>query len=115
MLCGTLTYSESQKQELATGYACMILSDCEAKVNDENIGKLLDAAKVSVEPYIPKLFSQLLKDSDKQLIEMFVASGGGGGGADGAANGGEGEGKEEEKKEEEEDDDGGFDFDSDEE
>ena len=32
--------STSQKEELATSYACMILSDCESKVNDENINKL---------------------------------------------------------------------------
>ncbi len=112
-----LNFTPSQQGELATGYACMILSDCDLKVNDENIGKLLGAAKIKVEPYLPKLFVNLLKGKD--LMELVTSCGGGGGGGAGGAGGagaegGEAEGKKEEKKEEEEDD-GGFDFDSDEE
>jgi len=108
-----LNLNNKQVQELATSYACMVLADCEAKVNDENINKLLGAAGVKVEPFYPKLFSQLL--AGKDLVEMFAKAGGSGGGAGGATagEGGEGEEKKEEKKEEEEDD-GGFDFDDDE-
>eukprot|EP00470_Lotharella_oceanica_P005381 CAMPEP_0170172970 /NCGR_PEP_ID=MMETSP0040_2-20121228/6242_1 /TAXON_ID=641309 /ORGANISM="Lotharella oceanica, Strain CCMP622" /LENGTH=114 /DNA_ID=CAMNT_0010413911 /DNA_START=130 /DNA_END=474 /DNA_ORIENTATION=- len=112
-----LNLSDMQKQELATSYACMILSDCEAKINDENINKLLSAASMKVEPYLPKLFSQLL--AGKDLNEMFSKVGGApaGGAAGGAGGAGEGEAgeKKEEKKEEEEDDDVGFDSDDDDE
>mmetsp|Transcript_15441 Transcript_15441/g.27739 ORF Transcript_15441/g.27739 Transcript_15441/m.27739 type:complete len:113 (+) Transcript_15441:42-380(+) len=104
-----LTLSETQKQELATSYACMVLGDCNAKINDENINKLLEAAQIKVEPYLPKLFSQLLVGKD--LMEMFSSCGGAApaGGAAGGAEGEGGEAKKEEKKEEEEED-GGFDF-----
>ncbi|GAB5364888.1 hypothetical protein AAMO2058_001008900 [Amorphochlora amoebiformis] len=110
-----LSFTPMQKQELATSYACMILGDCDLKINDENIKKILDAAQIKVEPYLPKLFSQLLIGKD--MMEMFASCGGapaaGGGGAGGAAAGGEGEESKEEKKKEEEEDDGGFDFDDD--
>mmetsp|Transcript_12335 Transcript_12335/g.17152 ORF Transcript_12335/g.17152 Transcript_12335/m.17152 type:complete len:112 (-) Transcript_12335:296-631(-) len=109
-----LNLNKKQVQELATSYACMVLADCDAKVNDENINKLLGAAGVKVEPFYPKLFSQLL--AGKDLVELFASAGGAGGavgGGAGGGEGGEGEEKKEEKKEEEEDD-GGFDFDDDE-
>mmetsp|Transcript_2021 Transcript_2021/g.4626 ORF Transcript_2021/g.4626 Transcript_2021/m.4626 type:complete len:114 (+) Transcript_2021:84-425(+) len=105
-----LNVTEQQKGELATAYACMILSDCKAKINAENVDKILSSAQIKVEPFLPKLFCQLLQGKD--LMEMFSNIGGGsavaGGGAAGAA--GEGESEKKEEKKEEEEDDGGFDF-----
>ncbi len=110
---------DNEKTELAVMYAGVVLNDCKADISEENINKLLSAAKVEgVASYYPKMFAEIVKGKDfDKLIESSVGSpGAGGGGGGGAAAGGAGaaEAKKEEKKEEEEDD-GGFDFDSDEE
>jgi len=94
-------------------YCGMVLNDCKADISEENITKLLSAAKIEgVAPYWPKMFAEIVKgkDFDKILENAAGAPGaGGGGGGAGGGDAGAGEAKKEEKKEEEEED-GGFDF-----
>ncbi|CEM04123.1 unnamed protein product [Vitrella brassicaformis CCMP3155] len=111
--------SDAEKQELACTYAALILHDEETDITAENIEKLVSAAGLKVEPFLPRLFEKLLQGRD--LASLLSAAGTAaagpavGGGAAPAAGGGAApaaeEAKEEEKKEEEEeeeDEDMGF-------
>jgi len=79
-----LNVSPSEKQELATTLAALILYDDKANITPENINKILAASNVQVEPYWPKLFATLLEGKD---VGSLLLSGGGGGGGAPAAGG----------------------------
>merc|ERR1719261_2200943 len=89
------------KEELPVSYAALALHDAELKISEENISKLLKAAKVEVAPYWPKLFSQLLEGKD---VEAMLSAAGGAPGTGGGDGGAEGAGEEKEEEEEEEED-----------
>ena len=67
---------DAEKQELAVMYAGMILNDVKAEISEENINKLLSAAKVEgVASYYPKMFAEIVKGKDfDKLIESSVGS-----------------------------------------
>merc|ERR1711907_254909 len=95
--------SAAERSELLTCYACLILADDKAPINDENINKLIAAAGMEgkVEPYWPKIFANLLDGKD--VGEMLMTTGGGAApasGGDGGDSAG-GDAKKEEKKKEE--------------
>lgn len=81
--------SDIEKQELATTYACLILHDDKADVNEDSINSLLQAANCTVEPYWPKLFADFLsgRDIDDLLLSAGAAGPGAGPAADAAAAG----------------------------
>merc|ERR1711907_650389 len=80
--------------ELGCTYAALILHDDGLEVNEENIKKLITAAKIECDSYWPSLFAKYLAGN---MDELICSPGGGGGAA-----------AEEEKKESsEEDDDAG--------
>ena len=89
--------------DLVCSYAALILHDAGKNVTEENIKKVVDAAKCKTEPYWPMLYAKLLKNKDIEEV-IFKPGGGGGAAAGGAAGSGEGDAaaEEEEKKEEEE-------------
>ncbi|KAI3743839.1 hypothetical protein L1987_56906 [Smallanthus sonchifolius] len=105
--------------ELASTYACLILSDDGIPITAEKIATILKAAKVDCESYWPSLFAKLADKKNIEDLIVNVGAGGGGGGAPAvaapaAAAGGAAaaapapEEKKEEPKEESEDDDMGF-------
>jgi len=110
---------EGNKDELAVVYASLILQDDKIPITEDKISTLLEAANVSVQPFWPSFFSQLLSRSN---VEDLILKGGGGGGGGAAASVGAAstsaaapaakEEKKEEKKveekKEESDDDMGF-------
>mmetsp|Transcript_14921 Transcript_14921/g.13394 ORF Transcript_14921/g.13394 Transcript_14921/m.13394 type:complete len:138 (-) Transcript_14921:184-597(-) len=88
----------------AVAFATLILIAGEKEINEENLGKLLTAAKCEVDAKIPKTYERAVKKGMdlKDLIDNFgkggpPAAGGGGGGAGGATGGAE---KKEEEPEE---------------
>eukprot|EP00486_Rosalina_sp_Unknown_P004909 CAMPEP_0201564490 /NCGR_PEP_ID=MMETSP0190_2-20130828/2821_1 /ASSEMBLY_ACC=CAM_ASM_000263 /TAXON_ID=37353 /ORGANISM="Rosalina sp." /LENGTH=137 /DNA_ID=CAMNT_0047980733 /DNA_START=71 /DNA_END=484 /DNA_ORIENTATION=+ len=88
----------------AVAFATLILIAGEKEINEENLGKLLSAAKCEVDAAIPKTYERAVKKGMdlKDLIDNFgkggpPAAGGGGGGAGGATGGAE---KKEEEPEE---------------
>merc|ERR1712080_58422 len=93
--------------ELGCTYAAMVLHDDGLEVNEENIKKLLAAAKVECDSYWPGLFAKYLAGN---MDEHLCSPGGGGSGAAvaaaaGGAAPGAAAGAEEAKKESSEDDD----------
>merc|ERR550517_2412047 len=105
----------SNTSELACVYASLILADDDIDITGEKISTILKAAKVTVEPFWPGLFSKALTACNVKDLITTVGSGVGSGPAAAAPAGGAGgaapaEEKKEEKKEEseEEDDDMGF-------
>ncbi|KAI7754263.1 hypothetical protein M8C21_033540 [Ambrosia artemisiifolia] len=104
--------------ELASTYACLILSDDGIAITAEKIATILKAANVECESYWPSLFGKLAEKKNIEDLIVNVGAGGGGGGAPAAvavpAAGGAAaaapaaEEKKEEKKEESEDEDMGF-------
>ncbi|KAK1412256.1 hypothetical protein QVD17_33353 [Tagetes erecta] len=103
--------------ELASTYACLILSDDGIPITAEKIATILKAAKVDCESYWPSLFAKLAEKKNIEDLIVNVGAGGGGGGAPAVAAPAAGGGAAaaapapEEKKEEpkeESDDDMGF-------
>merc|ERR1711901_4826 len=93
--------------ELGCTYAALILHDDGLEVSEENIKKLITAAKVECDSYWPSLFAKYLAGN---MDELICSPGGGGSAAvavAGAAAGGGGAAAEEEKESSEEDDDVG--------
>merc|ERR1712088_128602 len=90
----------SNTSELACVYASLILAGDDIDITGEKISTILKAAKVTVEPFWPGLFSKALTACN---VKDLITTGGAGGAAPA-------EEKKEEKKEEseEEDDDMGF-------
>eukprot|EP00486_Rosalina_sp_Unknown_P003381 CAMPEP_0201566380 /NCGR_PEP_ID=MMETSP0190_2-20130828/6126_1 /ASSEMBLY_ACC=CAM_ASM_000263 /TAXON_ID=37353 /ORGANISM="Rosalina sp." /LENGTH=140 /DNA_ID=CAMNT_0047985013 /DNA_START=82 /DNA_END=504 /DNA_ORIENTATION=- len=92
----------------AVAFATLILISGEKEINEENLGKLLTAAKCEVDAKIPKTYERAVKKGMdlKDLIDNFgkggppaAGGGGGGGGAGGGATGGGDAPKEEEESE----------------
>lgn len=105
----------SNTSELACVYASLILADDDIDITGEKISTILKAAKVTVEPFWPGLFSKALSSCDVKALITTVGSGVGSGAPAAAAPAAGGEApaaaaaaapKEEEK--EESDDDMGF-------
>lgn len=97
--------------ELACTYASLILHDDGVEITVDNLKSILDAAKVSVEPYWPMLFAKLLekKSLDDLITNVGAAPAAGGAAAPAAAGGGAAPAAEEKKVEEEsEEEDMGF-------
>ncbi|KAI3731945.1 hypothetical protein L1987_63138 [Smallanthus sonchifolius] len=103
--------------ELASTYACLILSDDGIPITAEKIATILKAAKVECESYWPSLFAKLAEKKNIEDLIVNVGAGGGGGGgapavaAPAAGGGAAAAAPPEEKKEEpkeESDDDMGF-------
>lgn len=99
--------------ELACVYSALILHDDDVDITAEKIQKICAAAKVSVEPFWPGLFSKALEGRDIGDLISNVGSAPAAGGAAPAGGAGDAapvEEKKEEKKEESEesDDDMGF-------
>merc|ERR1712159_83653 len=94
--------------ELGCTYAALVLHDDGLEVSEENIKKLLNAAKVECDSYWPGLFAKYLAGN---MDELICSPGGGGSAAvavAGAASGGGAAGGEAAKEESsEEDDDAG--------
>ncbi|KAF5756813.1 putative ribosomal protein L12 family [Helianthus annuus] len=100
--------------ELASTYACLILSDDGIPITAEKIATILKAANVECESYWPSLFAKLAEKKNIEDLIVNVGAGGGGGapavaaapaagGAAAAAPAAE-EKKEEEPKEDTDDD-----------
>lgn len=80
------TVSDSEREELMTSLACLILHDDSAPVSEENINTLITAAGGEVAAYWPKLFADLLQERDMgDLILKAGSIGGGSAPAAGAA------------------------------
>jgi len=102
----------TQKQEMATSFACLALYDGEAEITGEQITALLGACNVVVEGFYPIIFSNFLTaEKIAELINKPGGGGGGGGGDDDAAGGAaEAEAEPEKVEEEEMDMSGGIDM-----
>jgi large subunit ribosomal protein LP1 len=95
--------SESQKSELATSLAALVLVDGEQELSEANLNAALSAAKCTVEPHFPTMFAALLSNiGEVDVKDMIKFGGGGGGGGAGGAAGGEAAAEEEKVEEEEE-------------
>merc|ERR1711907_231434 len=93
--------------ELGCTYAALILHDDGLEVNEENIKKLITAAKVECDSYWPGLFAKYLAGN---MDELICSPGGGGSAAvavAGAASGGGAAAEEAKEESSEEDDDAG--------
>merc|ERR1712002_139938 len=110
--------SEVSTSELACVYSALILHDDDIDITGEKMTKLINAAKVNVEPFWPGLFAKALQGRNIGDLICNVGSapaagagGGGGSGSGDASVAAAVEEKKEEKKEssdEESDDDMGF-------
>ncbi|KAH0480598.1 MAG: uncharacterized protein KVP18_003243 [Porospora cf. gigantea A] len=99
------------QMEYTCTLATLILSDEGAAVTEASIKKLIAAAGLEVEPYLPMLFSRALGKMDvSELLTKSVGSGPSGAAAGGSAVAGAAAAadEEEEEPEEESDDDMGF-------
>ncbi|KAD7117195.1 hypothetical protein E3N88_04463 [Mikania micrantha] len=99
--------------EIASTYACLMLSDDGIPITAEKIAAILKAAKVECESYWPSLFAKLAEKKNIEDLIVNVGAGGGGGapavaapagGAAAAAAAPPPEEKKEEPKEESDDD-----------
>jgi len=78
-----------EKAELACTFAALILHDDNLKVDSDNIGKLLAAANVQIEPYWAKLYATMLANRKiGDLISAAAAPSGDAAPAAAAAGGG---------------------------
>merc|ERR1711916_41601 len=92
--------TDNEKQQLACVYASLILADDGLEVTNDKLTQLMSAAKISVNPFWPSLFSDALKNRDITEIAFTGLGGGGGGGGAEAAAGGDAPAQEEVKVEE---------------
>jgi large subunit ribosomal protein LP1 len=70
--------------QLACVYAALILHDDGLQVTPDKLIKLLNAAKLTVNPFWPSLFSEALKNRDLTDLALSGIGAGGGGGGGGA-------------------------------
>merc|ERR1712226_1814255 len=71
--CGEKQHNiEDWKDQQACSYAALICFDVGVEINEENINRLLEAAKLKVKKYWPELFCKLIKS--KGLIDLIVGS-----------------------------------------
>merc|ERR1712000_234522 len=90
--------SPAEKEELAMSYAALILHDDGLPITEENLGKILAAANVKVQPFWPRVFAKILDGKDADTINDIIM--GGGAAAGGAAPAGGAAAAEEAPKEE---------------
>ena len=64
--------NEDWKDQQACSYAALICFDVGVEINEENINRLLDAAKLRVKKYWPELFCRLIKS--KGLTDLISNS-----------------------------------------
>merc|ERR1711907_210534 len=95
----------TEKEELATSYAALILHDDKLPITVENINSLLAAANVKVAPFWPRIFAKALNGGDAFAAPVAAA---GAAPAAGGAAAPAAEEKPAEEEEEEEDEDMGF-------
>ena len=88
--------SDTQKYQLATNLAALILHDADQDVNSENIDKVLKNSGLKVPDYWSGLMSKALEG--KSVGDFLQVSGGSGGNA---AVAGQGQAQQQEQKEEE--------------
>merc|ERR1712000_552101 len=101
----------TEKEELATSYAALILHDDKLPITVENINSLLAAANVKVAPFWPRIFAKALNGRDASQIDDIILGGGAVAAPVAAAGGAAAPAAEEkpaEEEEEEEDEDMGF-------
>ncbi|KAL8229667.1 hypothetical protein R6Q57_014567 [Mikania cordata] len=67
--------------EIASTYACLMLSDDGIPITAEKIATILKAAKIECESYWPSLFAKLAEKKNIEDLIVSVGAGGGGGGA----------------------------------
>merc|ERR1712029_122013 len=110
--CNMPAPTGTEREELATSYAALILHDDKLPITVENINTLLAAANVRVAAFWPRIFAKALSGRDASDIDDIILGGGAvaapvaaAGGAAAAAGGAE---KPAEEEEEEEDEDMGF-------
>merc|ERR1719424_1271318 len=63
---------EDWKDQQACSYAALVCFDVGVDINEENINKLLEGAKLKVKKYWPELFCKLIKS--KGLTELIAGS-----------------------------------------
>merc|ERR1712188_86351 len=106
----------AEKEELAMSYAALILHDDGLPITEENLGKILAAANVKVQPFWPRVFAKILDGKDADTINDIIMGGGAAPAAGGTAPAGGAAAAEEapkeeapaEEEEEESDEDMGF-------
>ena len=76
----------TEREELLTSLAVLILHDDKAPITEENINKLLVASGAEIEGYWPKLFADLLEGKD--ISDLILNAGAGAAAAPGGAAGG---------------------------
>ena len=101
-MASTATVSPAEHNELACGYAALILQDEGADVTSDNINKLLQASGNEVESYWPGLFAKAVGALDLKELLSNVGTGGGAAAPAAGAGGAAAEAQEEEKEPEEE-------------
>ncbi|UKJ89898.1 60S ribosomal protein P1 [Theileria orientalis] len=103
--------TKEQREELMCVYSSLVLHDDGLDVTQDNILKLVKAAKGDIQPFTPMLFARALKGKDLGSLFSAVGSGGAAAPVEAAAAASAPaaqETKKDEPKEEEEDDDMGF-------
>ncbi|KAK6351045.1 60S acidic ribosomal protein P1 [Orbilia javanica] len=63
-------------QEIAISYAALILADEGIEITPDKLQKLLDAAKVEVEPIWTVLFAKALQGKDMNDLLLNISAGG---------------------------------------
>merc|ERR1711879_853205 len=64
--------SPAEKEELAMSYAALILHDDGLPITEENLGKILAAANVKVQPFWPRVFAKILDGKDADTINDII-------------------------------------------
>eukprot|EP01119_Soliformovum_irregulare_P020404 TRINITY_DN659_c0_g1_i2.p1 TRINITY_DN659_c0_g1~~TRINITY_DN659_c0_g1_i2.p1 ORF type:complete len:123 (+),score=49.53 TRINITY_DN659_c0_g1_i2:114-482(+) len=77
--------NDSEVAELACTYAALILHDDEQPVTADKINQILAAANVTVQPFWPGLFANVLGKA--KLDDLILSAGGSGGSAPAASTG----------------------------
>ncbi|XP_953348.1 60S ribosomal protein P1, putative [Theileria annulata] len=103
--------TKEQREELMCVYSSLVLYDDGLEVTQDNILKLVKAAKGDMQPFTPMLFARALKGKDLGSLLSAVGSGSAAAPVSASASSAaapEESAKKEEPKEEEEDEDMGF-------
>jgi len=81
----TLTCTGNDKNQLVTGLAALLLSDCSAEITAENLSSVINASGNTVPAYYPTLYAAFIEKSHG--VEKFM-NGPSAGGAPAAASAG---------------------------